>query len=383
MAAFETSEYRKRVRGVSEAMQAKGIDTLVVLSEAHICYLTGYEGFSDYVPQVVIVRAGDQDSILMLREMDIHCAYPTVYLDPGKVEWYPESYIGTPAHSPWEVIGARVLDIARKGTIGIESGAKGFSHRDYEEFMAALKNHPVVDATSVVPSVTIKKSPAEIGYMRQAAKIVDRAVRAGADKIAVGVRECDVAATIMGCLTEGTTECGGGPPVPVTMPVTPWSQAPHLKWTDRRYEKGRQTNFEVGAFVHRYCCPLSRTVHLGPPPDRLRYVHEAVAEGFRAAFEAVRPGATCGDLHRAFAKVFRPTGIRKESRIGYSLGIDWSDLCFSLQDDDTTVLDVDYTFHLIFGIWEREDSYILSEAIRVGPKGAESFTALPRELIVR
>jgi len=383
MAAFDTSEYRRRVKGVTAAMQAKGIDTLVVLGEAHICYLTGYEGFSDYVPQVAVLRAGDQDVVLILREMDIHCAYPTVYLDQSRVEWYPESFIGTAAHSPWEPIAKRVLEIAGKGRIGIEAGAKAFSHRDYEQFIAALGSRPIVDATSVVPSVTKKKSPAEIAYMRQAARIVDRAVQAGADKIAVGVRECDVGATIMQHLAEGTADCGGGPPNPPTMPVTPWSQAPHIKWTDRKYDKGRQTNFEVGAFVHRYCCPLSRTVHLGPPPDRLRYVHESVLGGFLAAFETVKPGARCGDLHRAFTKAFKPTGIRKESRIGYSLGIDWSDLCFSLQDDDETVLETDFTFHLIIGIWEREDSYVFSEAIRVGEKAAESFTRMPRELIVR
>lgn len=132
--------------------------------------------------------------------------------------------------------------------------------------------------------------------------------------------------------------------------------APHIKWTDRPYEKGRQTNFEVGAFVHRYCCPLSRTVYLGEPPARLRYVHDAVQEGFLSALAATRPGATCGDVHRAFVKAFVPKGVRKESRIGYSLGIDWSDLCFSLQDDDATVLEPDFTFHLIIGIWEKADA---------------------------
>ena len=38
-------------------------------------------------------------------------------------------------------------------------------------------------------------------------------------KIAEGVRECDVAATIMHRLTAGTPDCGGGPAKPVTMGV--------------------------------------------------------------------------------------------------------------------------------------------------------------------
>ncbi|MBT7647006.1 MAG: ectoine hydrolase DoeA, partial [Rhodospirillaceae bacterium] len=44
MSAFETAEYRERVQRVNANMEAAGIDTLVVLSQAHMSYLTGYEG---------------------------------------------------------------------------------------------------------------------------------------------------------------------------------------------------------------------------------------------------------------------------------------------------------------------------------------------------
>ncbi|RUV68590.1 M24 family metallopeptidase [Mesorhizobium sp. M5C.F.Cr.IN.023.01.1.1] len=382
MAAFAPGEYRDRVKKVSIKMQEKGIDTLVVLNEAHMCYLTGYEGFSDYVPQAAILRAGDIDPILIFREIDIHCAYPTVYLDQSRIEWYPESYIGTAARSPWEVIGNRILAVAQGGRIGIELGAKGFSHRDYECLTHALGGRKVEDATPVMPNVTIKKSAAEIKYIQDAARIVDRALTAGADKIAVGVRECDVAATAMECLIRGTSGVGGGP-AEVIMSVTPWSQAPHLRWTDRPYERQRQTNLEIAAFVHRYYCPLSRTVYLGTPPERYKYVHEAVLAGFTASLAAVKPGALASDVYRAFIKAFKPSGIRKESRIGYSLGIDASDGAFSLQDDDNTVLEADFVFHLLIGVWEREDSYIFSEAVRVTPSGAATFTEVPRDMMVR
>ena len=33
-------------------------------------------------------------------------------------------------------------------------------------------------------------------------------------------------------------------------------------------------------------------------------------------------GATCADVYNAFGQAFFPHGIRKESRIGYSIGID-------------------------------------------------------------
>ena len=382
MSAFEAAEYRRRVAQVSSAMSKKDIDTLVVLAEANIYYLTGYEGFSDYVPQAAVLRAGDQDVVLILREMDLFCAYPTVYLDESRVESYPERYIGTPARTPWEVIGARVKEIARGGSIGVEYGASVFSHRDHLALAAVLDGQSVVDGSGLVETSKKKKSGAELDYMRQAATIVDNALQKGISEIAVGVRECDVAATILHQLTAGTAEVGGGPTKPVTMGVGSRAAAPHLKWTDAPYAAGSQTDFEVGGFVHRYACPLSRTAYLGEPPQRLLDVHAAVMDGFLAAEAAIRPGGTCGDVYRAFGGAFFPHGVRKESRIGYSIGIDWSDLCFSLQDDDETVLEVDYTFHLIIGVWEKTDAYVFSEAFRVGPKGGESFSATPRKLFV-
>ncbi|MEO1194364.1 MAG: aminopeptidase P family N-terminal domain-containing protein, partial [Pseudomonadota bacterium] len=171
MAAFSAEEYRQRVQAAQAVMQASEIDTLVILSEPHLCYLTGYEGRSDYVPQCAVLRAGDQDARLILREMDIHCAYPTVYLDPALVESYPEHFIGSDQRNPWQAIGARVLELAGPGRIGVQFSAKSFSFRDHQALIEALGGRTLVDASRVLPQVTIKKSPAEIAYMRQAGAI--------------------------------------------------------------------------------------------------------------------------------------------------------------------------------------------------------------------
>ena len=260
MAAFEASEYRDRVARVSAGMAEAGIDTLVVFSEANMCFLTGYEGRSEYVPQVTVIRAGDQDARVILREMDLFCAYPTVYLDQSRIECYPESCIGTPDRSPWDVIGRRVLEIANGGRIGLEFAADNYAYADHRALAKALGDRPLADGSDAMRLARRKKSPAELGYMRAAATIVDNALANGIAMIAEGVRQCDVAARITHDLIAGTPECGGDAVKPVTMPTGPGvAQAPHLKWTDKPFRPGDQTDFECGAFVHRYCCALSRT----------------------------------------------------------------------------------------------------------------------------
>ncbi len=125
-------------------------------------------------------------------------------------------------------------------------------------------------------------------------------------------------AAVLHALSSGTPEIPGSPGRPPTMPVGSPASAPHIKWTDGRYKMGCQTNFEMGAFRHRYACALSRTVFLGDPPARARHLHQAALDGFLAQIEAIRPGVKCSDVAHAFQLAFKPYKVRKESRSGYS-----------------------------------------------------------------
>ncbi|MER9307167.1 M24 family metallopeptidase, partial [Mesorhizobium sp. M0496] len=169
---------------------------------------------------------------------------------------------------------------------------------------------------------------------------------------------------------------------PISMNVGSPANAVHAAWTDERYKMGCQTNFEIGAFRRRYVTALARTIFLGEPTDRSRHVHQACLDGFLAAFDAIRPGVKCNDVERAFRREFGPRGVRKESRIGYTIGIDWASDNPCFQESDETVLQANMTMHLIIGIFERTDGYIFSETIRVTDNGAKSFSNMSRDLLV-
>jgi Xaa-Pro dipeptidase len=383
MAAFDKQEYRARVARLRALMAERGIDTLLVMNEANMNYLTGYDGYSEYVPQLALVVQDEEDPWLILREMDTHCTTPTTYLDPARVLGYPERFIGSSERTPWQPIGQMIRERTRSARFGIELTAKTYGIKAHAALGRELDLARTVDADGLISKLKLVKSAAEITYMQQAGRIVDHALQAAMLDIEVGARECDVAATVMQRLCAGLPDCPGGPPRAPTMPVARLANGPHLKWTDARYALGAMTNFEIAAFRYRYACPLSRTVFLGRPSDRLRKIHDAVLAGFLAAFEAMRPGATCGDVDAAFRKAFNPYGVRKDSRIGYSVGIDWADGGASLQADDPTVIQPDMTFHLIVGIWEKEDGYVFSEAVRVTGQGAVSLSRMTRDLLVK
>ena len=383
MPAFEKSEFQGRLAKLRALMAKEGIDALLVLSEPNIFYLTGYEGFSDYVPQVALITQDGGEPDLMLREMDVACAVPTCWMDGKRLLAYDETYIGTKERTPWEPIAAHVAKHVKSKRIAVEFSAKGFGVKEHAELLRHLKLDAFLDGDGLVSRLKRHKSAAELRYIEEAGTIVDRAMTEGVAKIAVGVREADVAATILHALTAGTEAVPGGPGRMPTMPVAPMATAPHLKWSDARYKAGSQTNFEIGGFRHRYCCGLSRTAYLGTPGKRLKELHAGVLEGWHAGFAATKPGNTCGHIHDAFWKAFAPHKIRKESRIGYSIGIDWNDGGASIQPNDPTELVPGMTLHLIVGIWEPEDGYVFSETLRIEGKGARSMSKVPREILVR
>ncbi|UPJ79382.1 M24 family metallopeptidase [Bradyrhizobium sp. 183] len=383
MPAFTQEEYRERTARLRERMVQAGMDALLVLNESNMNYLTGYEGFSDYVPQLTLVRHDEEDPWLILREMDTACATASSYLPQSRVLSYPEKYIGSSQRTAWQPISEMIRQRTKSNRIGIELTARLFGVKAYAALSNNLDLSKSIDADGMIAALKAVKSPAELAYMEQAGRIADKAMQAGRLAIAVGARECDVAAAVNHALSAGTPEFpGGANRFPLTMPVGSPANAPHIKWSDGIYKLDCQTNFELGAFRHRYCCGLSRTVFLGEPSARSRHVHQACLDGFLAAFDAIRPGAKCGDVERAFRAVFNPRGVRKESRIGYSIGIDWTDGGPSFQEGDETIIQPNMTFHLLIGIWEKDDGYIFSETVCVTENGAKSLSSMLRDLLV-
>jgi ectoine hydrolase len=383
--AFDTSEYRVRLDRLRAFMSDAELDALIVINEGNLCYVTGYEGFSDYVPQAALVTL-EEDPYILLREMDVRCAERTCWLSQEHLFGYAENAIGTTAQSPWTAIGEFVKSKVPAGArIGAEftSPQRGpeLGVGDYARLVAALGVEQVHDASGLVSKCKVVKSDRELSYIAEAAAITDRAMLAGIEDIAVGARQSDVAATIIGALAAGTEDFPGGPGIlGPFIDVGEVANAPHMKWAYDRYESGHQANLEFGAYRHRYCAPMARTVYLGSAPARLRAIDEAAREGWHAAFDAIRPGVACSDVARAFHSAFEKHGIRKESRIGYSVGVDWMDGGASLGTNDDTEIAKNMAFHLLIGIWEQDYGYDFSETVVVTDDGARTLATVPRQL---
>src|SRR5262249_34710038 len=161
------------------------------------------------------------------------------------------------------------------------------------------------------------KSPPEIALMRQAARLVDGAMRTALERIAPGVRQCDAVGEIYRAQVGGLKEFGGDyTAICPLLPTGEGTGTPHLTWSDAPFAPGQPTIIELAGSRKGYHCPLARTLHLGTPPQAMGDAAKVVVEGLEAALAAVRPGATCEAVEAAWRAVIARHGIRKDSRIG-------------------------------------------------------------------
>ncbi|MEM9059588.1 MAG: M24 family metallopeptidase [Pseudomonadota bacterium] len=389
---FSRAEYADRLNRARAAMARDGIDTLVTVDPSNMAWLTGYDGWSFYVHQAVVVGTTG-DPVFWGRKMDAMGALRTCYMAEDDIVAYPDHYVMSTERHPMDHLAALLAERGwAGGRVGVELENYYYSAKAHQVLDAAISGD-LVDATALVNWQRAVKSPAEIGFMRRAARIVERMHAVARDMIAPGVRKNDVVAEIQRTAIRGAEEGGvsfGGDYAAI-VPLVPTGKdatAAHLTWNDKAFETGAGTFFEMAGCYRRYHAPCCRTVFLGEPPAEMRHAEEALLEGVAACIETARPGNTAGDVARAFYAVLTKHGVSREGRLGYPIGLsyppDWGERTFSIRLEDETELQPDMTFHLMPGLWMEEWGLEITEPLLVcDGEAAECLADVPRRLVVK
>lgn len=389
---FSEQEYAVRLDKTRRAMEAKGIDLLICSDPSNMAWLTGYDGWSFYVHQAVIVPP-QGEPIWFGRGQDANGARRTAYLKPENIIGYPDHYVQSTERHPMDYLAGILADRGWGAKrIGVEMDNYWFSAKAFASLQQHLPNARFEDATALVNWQRAVKSPTEIGYMKKAARIVEAMHERIFDKVGVGMRKCDLVAEIYDAGIRGVDGPDGrfGGDYPAIVPLLPSgadASAPHLTWDDRPMKAGEGTFFEIAGCYHRYHCPLSRTVFLGRPTQAFLDAEKATLEGMEAGLAAARPGNACEDIANAFFAVLKKYGIVKDNRTGYPIGLsyppDWGERTMSLRPGDRTELKPGMTFHFMTGLWLQDMGLEITESILITETGVECLANVPRKLVVK
>lgn len=389
MPLFSTDEYLGRIQRTKEKMAAADIDVLVVADPANMNYLTGYDGWSFYVPQVVVISADTDEPVWIGRGMDAAGAKFTTFLAPENIIGYPDDFVQNPVKHPLHFVADILKNRGWGGKrIGVETDAYYYTARSDASLREGLPEATIVDANLLVNWVRLVKSDAEIALMKEAGKITEKVMATAIDTVRPGVRECDAVAAVYHAQMSGTERFGGDyPSIVPMMPTGEKTSTPHLTWTDEPYQNETAVNLELAACRQRYHSPMARTMYLGKnPPEKLVKTAQVVVDGLNTTLAAIKPGIRCEEVELVWREIIAKAGLEKESRIGYPIGVnyppDWGEHTASLRPGDKTVLKPNMCFHMILGMWMDNWGFECSEPFRVTETGAETFSEFPRKLFV-
>jgi Xaa-Pro aminopeptidase len=366
---FPRREYDRRWRAVSALVEAAGLDAIAVTAHSHQRYLTGYDGSGAYFGPFPVLIAPGKDPIYVVRAYDEDAVRAQSVVEDIR------------PYTQWKDLGSSWADALRslgvdRGRLGLELGCWGLAPADVAALAAELPEIEIVDASTLVRSLTAVKSPLEIEMMRRAINLTREAVATFYRSLVEGATESEV-----GVAMEEAIARGGGSTQPYTLVFGRRTALPHGAPGVNRLERGQPAFTEISGFVHGYAAGLCRTAILGDHPGA-DALHAVAEEALAAGIDAIRPGATAGSVDFAVRKVVGDAGESAtfRHRAGYQIGIDWLERGnISLEPDAPEILAPGMTLHLPVILFRAGEYGVgVSETVLVTEDGSEALSDLPR-----
>ena len=389
--AFTKKEYIQRVKKVKSIMQQRRIDVLVATDPGNMNWLTGYDGWSFYVHQGVIISLDHEEPIWFGRLMDKNAALLRCFMSADNMVGYPEKYVQNLDEHPMTWIGENIFKKNGwdKAVIASERDNYYYSAEAHFRLTAALPNATFINANNLINWVRGIKSAKEIEYMKIAGKITEKIHQRVLDIVRPGIPKSHVVSQIYETAIAGVDGYGGDyPSIVPLLPSGTEASASHITWDDRPFKRNEATYIEISGCYKRYHAPMSRTIYIGKPTQQFLDAEKALRETIEAGLEMAKPGNTTADIAIAAEKVMKKYGIdRNNARYGYPIGVnyppDWGERTCSLRSTDLTVLEPGMTFHFMPGIWQEDWGAEITESIVITKDGVETLSNFPRELFIK
>ena len=144
---FSREEYAARLAKTRAAMDAAGVELLVAADPSNMAWLTGYDGWSFYVPQGVLVPPAGEPA-WWGRSQDEAGALRTVYMARDNVVAYPDHYVQTTERHPIEHLAALISERGYgRMRIGVEMDNYYYSAAAHAVLGRCLPDAEFVDST--------------------------------------------------------------------------------------------------------------------------------------------------------------------------------------------------------------------------------------------
>jgi len=357
-----------RLELVREAVAAAGLDAVLLTPGPDLRYVTGYDAKQlERLTCLAVPAHGDPALFVPRLELPAALASPAGSLGLEIIAWEETA-------DPFRLVAGRLGDIS----------AVGLSDRMWALFVLrfgdALPSARLALASGALRPLRVRKSPAEVGALREAGAAIDRVharvpgwLRAGRTEREVGA---DIAEAI---LAEGHATVDF-----VIVASGPNAASPHHEVSDRVLTVGDAVVVDIGgAMPSGYCSDSTRTYTIGEPPGEFTAYYKVLYDAQEAACAAVRPGVTAESVDAAAREPITAAGYGAAffHRTGHGIGLESHEDPYIVAGN-TEVLEPGMAFSVEPGIYPGPHGARIEDIVVCTPDGYERLNNTPRELIV-
>lgn len=376
---FSPAEYAARHAKARAALQAQGLDAILMFAPESHFWISGYDTFGFAMFQCMVLTARG-DLHLLTRTPDLRQALHTSTLARDEIHIWQDIEGASPAQD----LAHLLSDLGVTGPIGYESDTVGLTDRTGRALHAALPG--LIDASDLIRTLRRVKSPAEVEMHRRAAALSDDALDEAIALARPGAFEGDILAAMQGAVFRGGGDYAGNEFIlgsgAGALLCRYYSGRRHLSAND-------QLTLEWSGAYARYHAAMMRTLIIGKPSDHHRRMHEAAVEALEACEAAIRPGAPMGDVYAAHARVFDARGLShaRLKACGYAMGAVynpiWVDFPMFYEGNPLTMQEGQVFFlHMILMDSDAGEAMTLGHSVLVKTEGVERLSRHGLGLIV-
>ncbi|WP_374432852.1 M24 family metallopeptidase [Tabrizicola sp.] len=376
---FTPAEYAARLANARAALQARGLDAILMFAPESHFWISGYDTFGFAMFQCMVLTARGELHLLT-RTPDLRQALYTSTLTADEIHIWQDIEGADPAQD----LARLLTDLGVTGPIGYESDTVGLTDRTSRALHRAIPG--LIDASDLVRALRRVKSPAEIAMHRRAAQLSDDALDQAIALARPGAYEGDILAAMQGAVFKGGGDYAGNEFIlgsgPGALLCRYYSGRRHLAPND-------QLTLEWSGAYARYHAAMMRTLIVGKPSDHHLRMHEAAVAALEACEAAIRPGAPMGDVYAAHARVFDARGLShaRLKACGYGMGAVYNPIWVDFPmfyEGNPLIMQAGQVFflHMILMDSDAGEAMTLGHSVLVKPDGVERLSRHSLDLIV-
>ena len=381
------TELQDRRERLLEHVRRKGLSGYVLFGADYIQYFTGFWFLSNERP-VIYAESVGRESAVFVPEFEVERTRAEA--DFARIESYPE-YPGI--EHPMLVFAHVLRDLGIREAIGADGdgypGVLGYKGPALSD-VAGVSVAPLGD---LIEGMMARKSASEIALIRESARwcahahrLLQEYSRPGATEAEASLRAGREATLAMlealGDAYGGGLSSSSGASAGYRGQIGLRSSWAHAVAHNIEFQAGDVLVTETSAPIWGYNAELERAMIIGPPTDEMRRLFDHTVAAQRAAFDAIRPGATCADVDGAVMRYFEQNDLLRYWRqhTGHGIGLRNHEAPF-LDVGDHTPLEPGMVFTIEPGLYDSAiGGFRHSDTVVVTADGMDVLTAYPSDI---